>query len=130
MLFNLAPSDSAPFYANESYEGVNTSWLWEQKNEEMNKTMTAEIMSEHTRTVNAVFLYQAGFETVVKCRWVESQVAVFDVHRLVSLKSRPFPGHHICLPFLEPHLRGNLSIYLLSTNTMCFLTGTQDVSQP
>jgi hypothetical protein len=84
VLFNLAPLDLAPLYANESYGGVDRTWLWRQKDERVNKTETAEKMREYTRTVNEVFLYQAGFETVVSKRWEGADVVVFDVHRLVS----------------------------------------------
>lgn len=84
VLFNLAPLDLAPLYANESYGGVDRTWLWRQKDERVNKTETAEKMREYTRTVNEVFLYQAGFETVVSKRWEGADIVVFDVHRLVS----------------------------------------------
>ncbi len=85
VLFNLPPLDLTPLYANESYGGVDETWLWEQKDASVNKTQTAETMREYTRTVNELFLYRVGFDTVVNHRWRGSRIAVFDVHRLVSL---------------------------------------------
>jgi hypothetical protein len=87
VLFNLAPLDLTPLYANESYGGVTASWLWEGKSEEFiggNKTATSEIMREYVRTVNQVFEYGLGFKAVVERRWKGSEVVLFDVHRLVS----------------------------------------------
>jgi hypothetical protein len=87
VLFNLAPLDLAPLYANESYGGVDASWLWGGKSESFigsNRTATSEIMREYVRTVNQVYEYGLGFKAVVERRWKGSEVVLFDVHRLVS----------------------------------------------
>jgi hypothetical protein len=87
VLFNLAPLDLAPLYANESYGGVDESWLWQGKNETFvgsNKTEASEIMREYVGTVNQILKYGLGFEAVVERRWKGSEMVLFDVHRLVS----------------------------------------------
>lgn len=108
MLFNLAPLDLTPLYANESYGGVDASWLWEGKSQGFigsNKTETSEIMREYVGTVNQIFEYGLGFQAMVERRWKGSEVVLFDVHRLVScyfhepLLRPPTPGPLLFLSF-------------------------------
>lgn len=109
VLFNLAPLELAPLYANETYGGVDESWLWVGKHETFigsNKTATSEIMTEYTRTVNDIYEYGVGFEAVVKKRWKGAELAVFDVHNLVGSAHsiRPFALRIVKEPLAIPRI--------------------------
>lgn len=86
VLFNNAPLDLAPQYANASENGVAVSRYWTNKAE--NLTAVSIDMQEEVVSTNAIFEYELPYESRVANRYPDANFALFDVHSLVSF---PFP---------------------------------------
>lgn len=82
VLFNNAPLQLAPLYANASVGGVTASQYWSPKPD--NLTSIAEKMHEYTTSTNTIFHYQAPFETLIAGRYPGASMAVFNVWQLIS----------------------------------------------
>lgn len=82
VLFNNAPLQLAPLYANDSLGGVGPNGYWPQK--PANKTQIAETMHEYTTSTNTIFKYQTPFEARIAQRYPGANFANFDVWRLIS----------------------------------------------
>lgn len=82
VLFNNAPLQLAPLYANETLNGVGDNQYWNPK--PSNHTAIAETMHEYTTTTNNVFKYQSPYEMLVAGRYPGANLAVFNVWQLLS----------------------------------------------
>ncbi|KAK5091215.1 hypothetical protein LTR05_001396 [Lithohypha guttulata] len=82
VLFNDAPLQLAPLYANDTLNGTGSNQYWNPKPE--NHTAIAEKMHEYTTSVNTMFRYQAPYEMLIAGRYPDAHFAVFDVWQLLS----------------------------------------------
>ncbi|KAK5947243.1 hypothetical protein PMZ80_001392 [Knufia obscura] len=82
VLFNNAPLNLAPLYANDTLMGVGDNQYWDPKPE--NHTVIAEKMHEYVTSTNAIFKYKSLYEALVAKRYPGANLAVFDVWQLLS----------------------------------------------
>lgn len=82
VLFNNAPLQLSPLYANASLDGVTASKYWDPKPD--NLTAIAEKMHEYTTSTNTIFRYQAPYEALIAGRYPDASIALFNVWQLIS----------------------------------------------
>lgn len=82
VLFNNAPLQLAPLYANDTLNGVGANQYW--PNKPANKTQIAEKMHEQTTSTNTIFRYQTPFEALIARRYPGANFANFDVWQVIS----------------------------------------------
>jgi hypothetical protein len=83
VLMNIAPLNLVPLYALPEAGGVrNTTSLWPTKGD--NLTYYSYRMEEQVVSVNEIFDYRAPFLTKISESFKGAEVAVFDMHGLVS----------------------------------------------
>ncbi|KAJ9647254.1 hypothetical protein H2199_002241 [Coniosporium tulheliwenetii] len=82
VLFNNAPLQLAPLYANDTLNGTGPGQYWPNKPE--NHTQIAETMHEYTTSTNTIFRYQTPFEAIIARRYPGANFANFDVWQLMS----------------------------------------------
>lgn len=82
VLFNDAPLQLAPLYANDTLMGVGDNQYW--ANKPANHTAIAEKMHEYTTSVNTIFRYQTPYEMLIAERYPGAHFAVFNVWQLMS----------------------------------------------
>lgn len=82
VLFNDAPLQLAPLYANDTLMGVGDNQYWADK--PANHTEVAEKMHEYTTSVNTIFRYQSAYEMLIAGRYPGANFAVFNVWQLLS----------------------------------------------
>lgn len=82
VLFNNAPLQLAPLYANDTLMGVGNNQYWNPK--PTNHTAIAAKMHEYTTSVNDIFKYQSPYEALVAGRYPGASLAVFNVWQLFS----------------------------------------------
>lgn len=81
VLFNNAPLQLAPLYANESIGGVGDNQYWNPKPE--NHTEIAETMREYVTSTNTIFKYQTPFDVLIADRYPGANFAIFNVYDLL-----------------------------------------------
>ncbi|KAL3463684.1 GDSL lipase/esterase [Aspergillus heterothallicus] len=85
VLMNLAPLHLSPQYAVAKNGGVGSSPFWEDKADySTNLTRVSEKMRQYSTLVNAVFDYQVPYEVRIARRYPGSQIALYDVHSLMT----------------------------------------------
>ena len=82
VLFNNAPLQLAPLYANDTLMGVGNDQYWNPKPE--NHTAIAERMHEEVTLTNTIFRYQTPYEALIAGRYPGANLAVFNVWQLMS----------------------------------------------
>lgn len=82
VLFNNAPLQLAPLYANDTLMGTGNNQYWNPKPD--NHTAIAEKMHEYTTSTNTIFKYQAAYESLIAGRYPGANLAVFNVWQLLS----------------------------------------------
>lgn len=83
VLFNEAPLDISPLYAPESQGGIGNSQYWGTKHS-YNETEYSQKMKQYTTTVNTLFDYGVPFQAIVKSRWPQASISIFNVHQLLT----------------------------------------------
>lgn len=81
VLFNNAPLQLAPLYANASLVGTGDNQYWDPK--PTNHTEIAETMREYVTSTNNIFKYQTPFEFMVAGRYPGANLALFNVYQLL-----------------------------------------------
>jgi len=82
VLFNNAPLNLAPLYANDTLGGVGDNQYWDPKPE--NHTAIAKKMHEYVTSTNTIFRYQSPYEALIAKRYPGASLAVFNVWQLLS----------------------------------------------
>jgi phospholipase/lecithinase/hemolysin len=83
VLFNNAPLQLTPLYAAESNGGAGNNQYWLNKTS-YNETEYQYKILEYTTSANTMFDYGFPFQLLVKKRYPGAQIAIFDVHRLLT----------------------------------------------
>jgi phospholipase/lecithinase/hemolysin len=82
VLQNLAPLNLAPLYATPEMGGVEQSYFWTFKPD--NVTRTAYRMEEQVATVNQIFDLQTPFVRVISREFPDARFAVMDMRALLA----------------------------------------------
>ena len=85
VLFNNAPLQLAPLYANDSLNGVGANHYWKDKPD--NHTEISIKMTQEVTSTNEIFKYEAPYDQLVGNRWPGANIALFDVYSLVCSPS-------------------------------------------
>ncbi|KAL9111995.1 MAG: hypothetical protein Q9227_003615 [Pyrenula ochraceoflavens] len=80
VLFNNAPLQLAPLYANESLNGVGPNHYWPDKPD--NLTQIAYEMYQEVTSTNTIEKLQAQY-SVLSNRWPGANIALYDVYSLI-----------------------------------------------
>ncbi|KAK3182210.1 hypothetical protein K4F52_006579 [Lecanicillium sp. MT-2017a] len=96
VLFNEAPLQLSPMYAAPENGGTRNNNYWGNKTS-YNMTEIEQKMFQYASSVNALYVYGAAFEFVVKKRWAGATFTVFDAHELL-LDIRADPTAYLSPP--------------------------------
>ncbi|KXX82111.1 GDSL esterase/lipase EXL6 [Madurella mycetomatis] len=83
VLFNVAPLELLPMYAPPQNGGTLDSQFWANKTL-YNMTEYNQKIKQYATSANTMFEYGVAFHAVVKSRWPEAVVDLFDVHSLLT----------------------------------------------
>jgi len=82
ILMNTAPLQLSPLYGMPGAGGLASSHYWPDK--PANISEYSGKMKEYTTTVNSLFDYRTPYELLVKKRYPEASIAIYDVHSLIT----------------------------------------------
>lgn len=89
VLFNEAPLEDSPLYAPIQDGGFGDSNFWNNKTA-YNTTEYSGKMLQYTTSVNTLFDYGVPFQLLVRDRWPDARITIYDVHSLMrEIRAEP-----------------------------------------